>query len=142
MGGDVLLKKLESTLSLTALWYLTSAKDIPLSNRLIKPVNLPGGRIFDKGSHVLPLDELADRYGGNSHGFLAQGKKFGGEKLSYGDASIRLFPLPRIPTDLILWEGDEEFPANVNLLLDDTCILHMPTDIIWSTCLMSVMVML
>jgi len=141
-GGVLLLNKLDTDLCLTTLWYLISAKDMPISNRLIKPVSLPGGQIFMKGSHVLPMDEVATKYDGNIPGFIERGEKFGGERLSYGDASMRFFPFPRVPVVLILWEGDEEFSANVDILLDDTCEVQMPTDIIWSTCMMSVMVML
>lgn len=137
-----LLEKLNSGLCLSALWYLISAKDIPLSNKLIKPVSLPGGQIFEKGSHVLPLDDVAERYGSNPLGLIAQGERYGGEKSIYGDASIKLFPYPRVPVILVLWKGDEEFPDNVDILLDETCVFQMPLDIIWSTCLMSALVML
>ncbi|MFW6216802.1 MAG: hypothetical protein ACOC3Y_03155 [Desulfohalobiaceae bacterium] len=36
-------------------------KDAQCTQRLLKPQDLPGGDIFAKGSHVLPLDELASR---------------------------------------------------------------------------------
>ena len=137
-----LLEKVNASLCLSALWYLISARDIPITNRLIKPASLPGGQIFVKGSHVLPLDEVTDKYGGNPSGFIEQGEKYGGEKLNYGDASIKFFPYPRVPVVLILWLGDDEFHDKVDILLDDSCVLHMPLDIIWSTCLMSVLVML
>ena len=137
-----LFAKVNSSLYLSALWYLISAKDIPVADRLVRPVSLPGGQIFVKGSHVLPLDEVADKFGSNPFGFIKQGEKFGGEQLNYGDASIQFFPYPRVPVVLILWKGDEEFPDNVDILLDESCVLQIPLDIIWSTCLMSVMVML
>ena len=137
-----LLNKVDPALCLSALWYLISAKDIPIDNRLIRPANLPGGQIFVKGSHVLPLDEVAGKYGSHPLSFIERGEKYGGEKLNYGDASIKFFPYPRVPVVLILWKGDEEFPDNVDILLDESCVLQLPLDIIWSTCLMSVMVML
>jgi hypothetical protein len=142
LEGPSLLDKVNADLCLSALWYLISAIDIPVVNRWIKPSSLPGGQIFVKGSHVLPLDEVAGKYDGNPLGFIERGEKYGGDKLSYGDASIKLFPYPRVPVLLILWMGDDEFPAHVDVLLDASCDLHIPTDIIWSTCLMSLMVML
>ncbi len=141
-GAILLLNKLGNDLCLTALYYLISAKDIPISNRLIKPASLPGGQIFVKGSHVLPLDEVASKYDGNPPGFIERGETYGGQRLSYGDASVRFLPFPRIPVVLILRTGDEEFPANVDILLDDTCSLQIPTDIIWSTCMLNSIIML
>ena len=141
-SGSSLLNKVDPALSLSALWYLISAKDIPEANRLIRPASLPGGQIFVKGSHVLPLHRVADKYRNDPLSFISRGEKYGGEKLNYGDASIKLFPYPRVPIVLILRIGDEEFPDNVDILLDKTCVLQLPLDIIWSICLMSVMVML
>jgi hypothetical protein len=59
-----------------------------------------------------------------------------------GDASIKLFPLPRIPVVLTLWLEDEEFPAGADLFFDSTCDLQLPTDIIWSIAMMSILIML
>jgi hypothetical protein len=47
-----------------------------------------------------------------------------------------------VPTTLILRTADEEFPALVNLLLDSNCEFQLPTDIIWSTCMMSATILL
>jgi hypothetical protein len=141
-NGPSLLGKLGRELCLSALWYMITAKNIPETNRLVKPASLPGGQIFVKGSHVLPLEEAAVKYDGNPQNFIETGVMYGGEKLSYGDASIKLYPYPRVPVVLILWKGDDEFPPNVDILLDASCDLQLPLDIIWSTCLMSVLVML
>src|SRR3990172_9998136 len=71
--GDLLLKRLGYFSVLSVLWYMTSAKNIPLSGRLVQPVNLKGGHIFFRGTHVLPLDKLASRYGKDMAGFLRRG---------------------------------------------------------------------
>jgi hypothetical protein len=126
----------------SCLWYLVHAKDIPLSNRLVKPVNLRGGELFFRGSHTLPLDGLAMRYGDDKDAFLQKGKDLSAEPLTHGDASLRLFPMPRIPVDIILWQKDDEFPARADLLLDATCDIHLPLDIIWSIAMMSILVMI
>ena len=60
----------------------------------------------------------------------------------YGDASLRLFPFPRVSVTIIVWKGDKEFASRADLLLDSTCELHLPVDIVWSTAMMSVLVML
>jgi len=140
--GDILLKNYGYFFHLSALCYLINAKDIPLSGRLVKPVDLKGGGLFFRGTHVLPLDKIADKYGNDKSGFIKKGKSLNGRVLNYGDASVELASMPRIPATLILWLSDDEFPARADLLLDSTCEQHVPLDIIWSIAMMSVLVML
>lgn len=139
---NLLLGKLSKYSRLSILWYLLEAQDIPPLGNLINPRDLAGGLIFTRGSHALPLDTLAARYGGDTAAFLRQGMAMGGECSYYGDASITLYPFPRVPVLLVLWRKDEEFQANAVLLLDATCSLHLPPDIIWSTSMVSILVML
>lgn len=140
--GAILLGKLSYFFRLSVPWYLTSAKDIPLSARLVKPDNLKGGHLFFRGSHVMPLGSVAGKYARDVHGFMMKGAHFGGTPVQYGDAAFVLLPFPRIPVTIILWTADEEFDARVELLLDATCELQVPIDIIWSTSMMSLLLLL
>jgi len=140
--GEIILKKYSYFFNLSALCYLINAKDIPLSGKLAKPAGLKGGEIFFRGSHVLPLEKIAERYGNDKAGFIEKGKNLNGNIMNYGDASVELLPMPRIPVTLILWLSDDEFPARAGLLFDSTCELHLPLEIIWSIAVMSVLVML
>ncbi len=126
----------------TILRYLIHAKDIPLSGQLVRPSDLPGGEIFLKGTHVIPLDKIAERFGNTPGAFLSKGKKLGGTKMDYGDISLMLLPFPRVPVVLILWSGDEEFPSRSSLLFDSTCSLHLATDVVWSIAMITVEMML
>ncbi|HBR21483.1 MAG TPA: hypothetical protein DD713_02775 [Nitrospiraceae bacterium] len=140
--GEIILKKYSYFFNLSALCYLINSRDIPLSGKLVKPVGLKGGEIFFRGSHVLPLEKIAEKYGSDKAGFIEKGKNFNGNTMNYGDASIELLPLPRIPVTLILWLSDDEFPSRADLLLDSTCEQHLPLDVIWSIAMMSVLVMM
>ena len=117
---------------LAVLWYLVLAKDIAPSGRLVHLEDLSGGDIFARGSHVLPLDQVAHRYGSDREGFLNRGRTFGGEPAALADAAVRFAPLPRVPVTMTLWLADEEFPARAGLFFDSTCSLQLPTDILWS----------
>jgi hypothetical protein len=139
---NMLLGKLSPYSCLSILWYLAQAQVISPSGNFINPRELAGGLIFGRGSHALPLDKLAVKYGGDTAAFLKKGISLGGECSDYGDASIKLYPFPRVPVLLVLWREDEEFPANAVLLLDATCPRYLPTDIIWATAMVSVLVML
>ncbi|GAX63060.1 L-alanine-DL-glutamate epimerase and related enzymes of enolase superfamily [Candidatus Scalindua japonica] len=140
--SDLLLNKLGDYSRLSILWYLINAKDIAFSKKLVRPENLKGGNIYSKGTHVLPLGRIVDKYGSDIEGFLHRGVEIGSEILNYGDVSLRLFPLPRVPVTIILWKGDEEFSPRADFLFDSTCEHHLPVDILWSTAMMSVLVML
>jgi hypothetical protein len=140
--GEALIKKHGYFFIHSCLWYLVHAKDISFAGRLLKPVNIKGGEIFFRGSHVLPLDNLAKRYGDDKEGFIKRGKELCAEALAYGDASCKLFPMPRIPVILVLWLADDEFPPRSDLLLDSTCEIQLPLDIIWSMAMLSVLVMM
>ncbi len=140
-GSEALTAKLGYFFRLSVLWYLVSSKDISCTGRSVKLQDIRGGDAFTRGSHALPLDSLAKKYGNNRAGFVEKGTSLGGEMVSIGDAGLRLYPLPRVPVILALWMQDEEFPARADLLFDSTCILQIPPDIVWSVAMMSILVM-
>ena len=141
-GNEAVLTRLAYFFKLSALWYLVRAKDISCTGRLVKLQNVRGGDIFTKGSHTLPLDALAAKYGKNKQGFIEKGAALGGEPVRYGDVAVKLFPFPRIPVVLSLWLEDDEFPARADLLFDSTCDMQLPTDIIWSIAMLCALVMM
>jgi Domain of unknown function (DUF3786) len=107
------------------------------------PIDVKGGQRFFAGTQVLPLNQIAEKYANDRDGFLKKGWQFSAEVLDFADASVRLYPLPRVPVTLILWLEDEEFPPRADLLFDSTCGLQIVlSDIIWSIAMMSSLVML
>jgi hypothetical protein len=140
--GTLLITSLGDYSRLSILRYLIHAKDLPLSGRLVRPADLPGGDIFTKGTHILPLDKLAAYFSQRRQEFLQAGQSLGGAQGDYGDMSLNIFPFPRVPVALILWSGDEEFPSTASLLFDSSCVSHLPPDVIWSTSMMTVEMML
>ena len=140
--ADLLLNRLGYFSRLSIPFYLTSAMNIPLTGRLVQPVNVKGGNIFFRGTHVLPLDKLALKYGNDKAGFVKRGTDLGGMQMNYGDASVKLFPFPRLPVVIILWEEDDEFPPRTDILFDSTCEFHLALDILWSTAMESLLIMM
>jgi len=138
-GGEVFLERCAGFFRLSILWYLLKASSLRPSGTLIRPSQLPGGDIFVRGSHVLPLDALAATYATRPHDFLAAGAALGGRPARYGDAAVVISPLPKVPTTVLLWTADDEFPARADLLLDATCSAHLPTDILWSLAQLSLL---
>jgi len=141
-AGEAFLKRHAYFFRLSALWYLVKAAAVCPSGTLVKPAGLPGGEIFFKGSHVLPLDALAAKYATRPEAFLAAGAALAGTPAAYGDAAVLLPALPKVPTTVILWTADDEFPARADLLFDATAPQQLPLDILWSVAMMSLLPLL
>ena len=136
--GQYLVNDLAEYSCLSILSYLTSAKDIPLTGELVRPSDLSGGGIFVRGTHVIPMDMVAAAFGDDREKLLDIGKELGGLRREYGDVSIELLPFRRVPMTIVVWAGDEDFPAKASLLCDSTCTLHMPIDVLWAVAMMVV----
>jgi len=103
-------------LCLTALMYLLRINPALLGPG-ISPLELPGGATFFRGHHGLPSGPLEERFGRDAAGFLAAGKKLHGEARPAGDAAVALEVFPGLVVEAILWQADDEFPAQVSFTL-------------------------
>ncbi len=140
--SKVFLDRYKDFFRLAVLWYMTSAKNIPATGRLIRPLDVKGGQRFFAGTHLLPLDRIEERFGRNKTGFVERGLRFGAEVFKAGDAAVRLYPLPRVPVTLILWVEDEEYPARATLFFDSTIDFQISlSDIVWSVAMLCTLVM-
>lgn len=140
--GEIFLKRLRYFFVLSVLWYMVKATDTGPTGKLIKPSGMPGGDIFFRGTHVLPLDGIAKKYAHDRAGFRERGHAFGGRDAAYGDAAVEFLPFPKIPVTVVLWLADEEWDARADLLFDASALQHLPIDILWSVAMMSVLVFL
>jgi hypothetical protein len=140
-AGEAMLRRHGDLLRLSLLWYLVKATGDSPSGALVNPARLPGGDLFARGTHVLPLDALAAGYSTRPEDFLAAGTALGGRPAPYGDAAVQLPALPKVPVTLLLWRADDEFPARAVLLFDATAPRHLPTDVLWAVAMLSVQLM-
>jgi hypothetical protein len=141
-GAGLFLERYKDFFRLAVLWHMTSAKDIPATERLIRPLDVKGGQRFFSGTHVLPLDRVQDRYRTDKKAFIERGLRFGAEIASFGDAAVRLYPLPRVPVTIILGLQDEEYPARATLFFDSTVDFQLSlSDMVWSVAMMTTLVM-
>ena len=112
--------------------YLLRARSLALSGRMVTGAELRGGSLFFRGHHALFTEPLERRFGSDPKGFLGAGLRLGGGKTDFGDASFRLWPLPRIPLGYILWSADDEFSARVGVVFDASVVEHLALDVIWA----------
>lgn len=78
--GEYLLSYTDYFFDLSVLWYLIGAQKKPLSGKLVKPSELEGGQIFVKGTHVLPLDEIAVKYNEREDDFFTRSRALTAKK--------------------------------------------------------------
>jgi hypothetical protein len=115
---------------LLLLAYLIHARATPFTGRWVSATSLPGGELFYRGPHALPVHPLESAFGGAPSGLLRAGERLGGTRLSYGDASVELKVLPRVRAAPVVWGGDDEFPARATMLFDSCLAEWMPLDLV------------
>jgi len=113
---------------LCILAYLINAKDLPAADKLVTAESLPGGQFFFRGPHSLPTDKLERTFGSQPEQLYEAAKQFDARRCEFGDASVQLYVLPRIPITAVVWRADEEFPARASILFDQTAAAHLPLD--------------
>jgi len=113
---------------LCLLAYLINAQDLPLADKLVRAEALPGGQFFFRGIHNLPTGKLEEAFGEQPETLHRIAQQFGAKRCEFGDTSIELYVLPRIPLTIVIWRGDEEFDARASVLFDQTAAAHLPLD--------------
>jgi len=113
--------------------YLTNAKDIELTGKLVQCYQLRGGDSFFRGVHKLPVQELESRFGESPQRFREACLQLDGKEVPYGDVSVEVKALPKLPLTFVLWVADDEFPARVSVLFDSTADEHLPLDALLAT---------
>jgi hypothetical protein len=113
---------------LCLLAYLIDAKDLPTAGKLVKAESLPGGQFFFRGPHELPLKKLQDAFGAKAELMLKAAEAVNAEICDFGDASVKVQVLPRVPIVFVIWAGDDEFPARASILFDQTAADQLPLD--------------
>ena len=119
-------------LDLILLTYLLRSHQVIISGKMVNEKQILGGEAFFRGPHALNTVPMEEKFGEDKHLFLSSGKKLSGEVRKSGDAAICLPVFPRVPVTLILWEKDDEFPAELNVNFDATISKQLPLDCIWA----------
>lgn len=100
------------------LHYLITADGRPPAGQLIPYKEIPGGMLYAGVFARRAIEPLIRVFGNSPERLLDAANRLGGRRAQYGDVSFVLTALPRIPMTYILWKGDEEFPATIQLLFD------------------------
>jgi hypothetical protein len=113
---------------LCILAYLINAADLHVTGRLVGADKLDSGQFFFRGPHELPTAKLEAAFGDEPGLLYDAVDRLAAERCEYGDASISLRVLPRLPIVFVIWARDEEFEARASILFDETADKQLPLD--------------
>ena len=116
------------------LHYLLTAGGTEPANKLIAFHELPEGNVYYTTFAKRTIQPLIDNFGSDSQLLLPLSRKLGGQKADYGDAAVTINAFPHVTITIILWRGDDEFPARGDVLFDATIAQYLPTEDVTVLC--------
>lgn len=111
--------------------YLVQSSGLPPRGRWLSFLELPEGILHYSPFQTDALFPLAERFGRDPAGFLKAAAVLKGEQIKMGNVAAVFPVLPRIPLVVMLWLGDDEFPAKCNILYDAVSSTHLSTASLW-----------
>ena len=113
---------------LCILVYLINSTDQNLTGNLVKAEKLEAGQFFFRGHHALPTSELEQKFGNEPKLLITASSSMQAKICEFGDASVQINVLPRLPVTFVIWRGDEEFEARATILFDQSAPRQLPLD--------------
>lgn len=110
------------------LHYLTQAKGTQISNKLVTYKELPEGANYLPTFSKRAIKPLVDYFGKQPHLLVDIATKLGGQKADYGDVAVTINAFSRVPITFVLWQGNEEFPPNGNIIFDSSISDYLTTE--------------
>jgi hypothetical protein len=112
--GEVSIKE-----KIIILHYLNGVKREHKGEEWISYKDIPSARFYLDAFNRRVKQPLMDAFGELPDRLVSCAEElFGATTSSFGDVSVVIQALPRIPVTLALWEGDEEFPPDGAILFD------------------------
>ena len=116
------------------LHYFIQAKGTPLTGKHITCRDLPGGLIYYPTFIKRTIKPLSDFFGQSPALLVRAGKLLEARHGEVGDTSLIIDAFARVPIVIILWRGDDELTAEVNLLFDASVIDYLTSEDVIIVC--------
>jgi hypothetical protein len=110
------------------LHYLLARENRPVKGQMIAFKNLPAATFYDPTYQKRGPLRIARRFGEDVGAFRRACRNLGWHEEDLGDASFRFDILPKIDGVVVLHAGDEEFPAEANILFGDGIVNFLPLE--------------
>ena len=99
--------------------YLLESKALAWGGQWKTFREMPWGEMYIKPYTGRVLTRAAFTFGTRINAFRAACEKMGAVKLNHGDAGYQFELISGYAMQLLVWEGDEEFPPNAQVLYSD-----------------------
>lgn len=110
------------------LTYLYRSDGTPPSDRWVGFRELPNGLFYAQAFQGYTGAALVRDLNGDVPAFTRASEQLQGAALTIGDAGYAFQVLPRIKLAVIMWSGDEEFPAQAQVLFQESAPHYLITD--------------
>ena len=99
--------------------YLLEGKDTPWAGQWKTFREMPWGEMYIKPYTGRVLTRAAFTFGTRVAAFKAACEKMGAEALKHGDAGYQFDLIGGYMMQILVWEGDDEFPPNAQIIYSD-----------------------
>ena len=99
--------------------YLLESKEIPWLGQWKTFREMPWGEMYIKPFTGRALTRAAFTFGTRLAIFRAACEKMGAARVDHGDAGYQFDLIGNYKMQILVWEGDEEFPPNAQILYSD-----------------------
>ena len=99
--------------------YLLESKDVSWGGQWKTFREMPWGEMYIKPYTGRVLTRAAFTFSFKLNDFKAAAEKMGAEAVKHGDAGYRFDLIGGYQMQILIWQGDEEFPPNAQILYSD-----------------------
>ena len=99
--------------------YLLESKDVAWKGEWKTFREMPWGEMYIKPYTGRVLTRAAYTFSFKLDAFRAAAEKMGAEKVKHGDAGYRFDLVGGYQMQILIWQGDDEFPPNAQVLYSD-----------------------
>ena len=115
-------------LGIVVLHYLTTDKELGWDGHWSLFRQMLGGESFHQAFHGRIVTPLAKSFSPRPQVLLEAGRRLKGTVIDFGDATVILPFLPRLPVRVTVWKGDDEVPGNAVILFPSNADRLLPTE--------------
>ena len=116
------------------LHYLALAKGTPATNKLVTFRDLPGGVVYYPTFSKRTIDPLTRHFGKEPALLVRATERLEARKVDLGDTAVVIDAFSHVPITMVLWQGDEEFAPQLNLLFDANITDYLETEDVTVLC--------
>jgi len=116
------------SIQIVLMHHLLTADGTPPADRWLAFRELPDGLFYAQAFAGHAEGLLAEKLGANLDGLRRAAESLGGSPLDLANAAYRFQAFPRLAVAALLWEGDEDFPAQARILFDAHAGHYLPTE--------------